>query len=105
MPKTALGKWSLILVVLMPVLLMIGPSFANTLYAGVSAGDNLLQDIAARPLLALSMVAGFACGAAAFITGLITILKDKERAMLVFLSTIIGAVTTILIIGQMIFPE
>ncbi|MEE4194873.1 MAG: hypothetical protein V2J07_06720 [Anaerolineae bacterium] len=105
MPKTTLGKWSLILIVVMPVLLFVGTSLSGSLYEGVPAGDTLPQDILARPLLAVSMLAGFGCGIAALVTGLIAILKEKERAGLVFVSTIIGGLTTILIIGQMLFPE
>ena len=105
MPKTALGLWSLILVVAMPILLLIGPTFTNTIYAGISAGKTILQDIAARPLLALTMLAGFGCGIAAFITGLIALIKDKERAIFVYISTFIGACTVLFVIFQVVIRE
>ena len=105
MPKTKLGLWSLILVIVMPILLLVGTSLSGSLYEGVPSGNDLLQDITARPLLALSILAGFACGAAAAVTGLIALLKEKDRAVLVYITTFIGVVTTILILGQMIFPE
>ena len=105
MPKTKNGIWSLILVIVMPILLLVGPSFTNTLYAGVSSGDTLFQDIAARPVLALTMLAGFGCGAAAFITGLIALLKEKERTALVFVSTLIGALVILYLIAEIAFPH
>ena len=105
MPKTKLGIWSVILIVVMPVLIFIGSSFTDTLYAGVSAGDTILKDIAGRPLLALTMLAGFGCGIAAFVTGLVTIIKDKERAALVFISTLIGALVILYLIAEIAFPH
>lgn len=105
MPKTTLGKWSLILIVVMPVLILIGSSLTNTLYEGVSSGDTILQDILARPLLALLMLAGFGCGNAAFVTGLWTIIKDKARALLVFLSTGLGGLVIIFLILELAFPH
>ena len=105
MPKTTLGKWSLILIVVMPVLIMIGSSLTNSLYAGVSSGDTILKDIVARPLLALTMLAGFGCGIAAFATGLWTIIKDKERAALVFITTTLGALFVVYLIAEIAFPH
>lgn len=90
MPKTTLGKWSLGLIVPMPALFFVGSSFTNSLYKSVSAGDSIIEDIAARPALALTMLAGMAAGISAFITGFVTIVRQKERAPLVYLSTTIG---------------
>lgn len=105
MPKNTLGKWSLILIVVMPVLMFIGSSLTNTLYEGVSSGDTIPQDLLARPLLATLMLAGFGCGIAAFVTGLITIIKDKERAALVFISTLLGALVIVYLILEIAFPH
>jgi hypothetical protein len=105
MPKTTLGKWSLVLIIVMPILLLVGSSFADNLYASVPAGDTILKDISARPALALTMLAGFFCGIGAFITGLLTILKEKERAVLVIISTIIGALVIGFLILEIAFPH
>ena len=105
MPKTTLGKWSLILIVLMPILFVIGSTFVDTLYSSVSAGDTLLNDIAARPALALTMLTGFACGIAAFITGLLAIIKEKERSILVYVSCLIGALVVVFLIFEIAFPH
>ena len=98
MPKTIIGKWSLGLIITMPLLFFIGMSFTNSLYKSVPAGDTILADIASRPALALTMLAGFASGISAFITGLFAIIKQKERAISVFISTIVGAALILYII-------
>ena len=104
-PKTTLGKWSLGLVAAMPVLFLIGMSFTTLLYESVPAGGTILKDIAARPALALTMLAGMASGISAFATGLIAIIRQKERAILVYGATLIGALLIIFLLGEFISPH
>ena len=105
MPKTILGKWSLGLIIAMPLLFFVGTSFTNSLYGSVPAGDTILADIANRPALALTMLGGFASGISAFITGLIAITRQKERAISVFIAAIVGAVFILFLIGEILYPH
>ena len=105
MPKTASGKWSVVLIVAMPILFSIGSSFANGLYQSVPAGDSILADINARPALAFTMLAGMAAGISAFITGLLAILRQKEKALLVYVATVIGALFLFFLAGEFMFPH
>mgnify|MGYP005831651285 CR=1 FL=1 len=105
MPKTRLGKWSVGLIAAMPVLFFIGVSFTNLLYKSVPSGNTILEDIVGRPALALTMLAGMITGVSAFITGLIAIIKQKERAPLVYVATIIGALLIVFLVGEVLFPD
>lgn len=105
LPKTALGRWSVALSVAMPVLFLIGSSLASSYYESVPAGDTLLADIAARPALALTMLAGMVSGIAAFVTGLLAVVRQKETALLVYVSTLIGALVTLFLAGEILFPK
>jgi len=105
MPMTALGKWSVGLIVLMPFLFMLGSSFTNSLYPSVPAGDTILADIGARPALALSMLAGMAAGISAFITGILAIIRQKDYALLVFASSAIGALLVLFLAAEISFPH
>jgi hypothetical protein len=105
MPKTILGKWSFGLIIAMPLLFVIGMSFTNSLYESVPAGGTILRDIVSRPALAITMLAGMASGISAFITGLIAIFKQKERTILVYAATIVGAALTLFLIGEFLFPH
>ena len=105
MPKTNLGKWSVGLILVMFVLLFIGSSLTDSLYESVPAGDTLFADIIGRPALALSMLVGFGAGISALVTGLISILKKKERALLVYVSTLVGAALTLFLIAEFLFPH
>jgi len=104
-PKTKLGRWSLGLAAVMPVLFFIGMSFTTLLYESVPAGGTILKDIAVRPALALTMLAGMVSGISAFVTGLIAIIRQKERAILVYGATLIGALLIIFLLGELIFPH
>ena len=105
MPLSSLGKWSVVLIIVMPLLFILGASFTNSLYKSVPSGDTILADIALRPALALTMLAGMASGIIAFITGLLAILTKKEKAVFVYLSTLIGAFLVIFLIGEILFPH
>ena len=104
-PKTKLGKWSLGLIAAMPTLLFIGTSFTNTLYKSVPAGSTILEDIARRPALALTMLVGMVAGISAFIVGLTAIIRQKERALLVYVATSIGMLLILFLIGEVLFPH
>ena len=105
MPKTILGKWSIILIIAMPVLFITGTSFSNSFYKSTPAGDTIFEDISARPALALSMLAGMVSGIFSFISGLLAIMKQKENAVLVYISTTIGALLVLFLAGEILFPH
>jgi hypothetical protein len=105
MAKTKVGKWSLGLIIAMPLLFTIGMSFTDTLYESVPAGGTILRDIVSRPALALTMLAGMASGVSALVTGLIAIIKQKERGLLVYASTLVGALLTLFLIAEVAFPH
>lgn len=104
-PDTKPGKWSIGLIILMPILFFIGASFANTLYASVPSGDSIIQDIAARPALALTMLAGMAAGILAFALGIVAVAAKRERSLFVYISTLIGMLLTIFLLGELISPH
>jgi hypothetical protein len=105
LPVSNLGKWSFWLIVAMLLLFLIGMSLPGVLYKGVASGDTLLADIAARPALALSMLAGMICGTASFISGLLAFITKKDFTVLVFLSTLIGALLVVFLIGEVVSPH
>jgi hypothetical protein len=104
-PKTTWGKWSVGLIVAMPILFFIGSSFANSLYKSIPSGETILKDIAARPALALTMLVGMIAGISAFITGLLAIIRQKENALLVYVSIVIGALLIFFLTGEIVFPH
>lgn len=104
-PETTTGKWSLGLIISMPILFIIGSSFTYSLYQSIPAGNTILEDIAARPALALTMLAGMAAGISAFITGLLAILMQKDNTLLVYVSTVIGALLILFLMGEIVFPH
>jgi hypothetical protein len=105
MPATGSGKWSVWLIVAMLLLFFIGGSLSRSLYDSVPAGNTIMEDFNGRPALAGSMLVAMLTGVAAFITGLWAILKKKERALLVYASSLIGAMLLVMLVGEFIFPH
>jgi hypothetical protein len=104
LPQNVLGKWSVALVIAMPVFFFIGMSFVD-FYESVSSGKTILQDIMLRPGVALAMLSGFASGITALFTGAFSILKKKERSVLVFISTTIGLLVLLFLMAEVLFPH
>jgi hypothetical protein len=73
-----------------------------TFYESIPAGGSIPADIVQRPALAITMLVGMASGISAFITGLVALIRTKDRTFLVFVSTIIGAVFTLYLIAEML---
>lgn len=105
LPMTRLGIWSVVLIVAMPLLFTIGSSFTDTLYQGVPSGRTIPADIVARPALALTMLAGMGAGISAFVTGLLGIIRQKERGILVYVSSLVGALLILYLSGELLFPH
>lgn len=105
LPRTLLGKWSIGLILAMPLLFIAGSSLANSLYKSTTAGDTILADITVRPALAITMLAGMAAGISAFIAGLLVIISKKDNAVLVYISTLIGALLILFLAAEIIFPH
>jgi hypothetical protein len=101
-PRTTLGKWSVVLIVAMPILFIIGTAMTDSLYKEVPAGGTILADILARPALALTMLAGMGAGISAFITGLLGMVRKKENGLLVYISTVIGALLILFLAGEVL---
>jgi hypothetical protein len=53
----------------------------------------------------VALIIGLASGIAAFVTGLISIIKSRERSILVFLAVIVGLLVLIFCLGEVIFPH
>lgn len=104
-PKTALGWWSVGLIVTMPILFFLGNSFTDTFYSSVSAGNTIPADLSTRPALALTMLTGMAAGIAALITGLLAVIKRQERSLLVYVSAILGALFLVYLGAEILFPH
>ena len=104
-PQSTLGWWSVILIIVTPVLFVVGSSFQSLFYESIPAGDTILADITARPALALTMLAGMLTGVMAFVSGLLAILRKKERAIFVFASSILGALLIVFLAGELFFQH
>lgn len=101
-PQSDLGFWSVGLIIVTPILFVIGSSFQSLFYESIPAGDTILADIAGRPALALTMLAGMLSGVLAFVTGMVDIIKHKRKIILVYASTIIGALFIVYLIAELL---
>jgi len=102
MPKTKLGKWSVWLIIVffvsMAILLILGLSGA--FQGGDTFSINLGNPI--EILFLLSLVLAGTCGIASFVTGLISIIKFKERSVLVFVTSAIGLYVLVMFVGELL---
>jgi hypothetical protein len=98
LPKTLMGKWSCYLAIafIMAILLL----FSDTVFNLITL-PNIFVVI-------LSIIS-ITCGVGCFVIALISIIKSRERSILVFLVGLVGFLATILFlaifIGETFFPQ
>ena len=93
LPKTALGKWSIGLIV---------GSIVFVLLAVLT--DKVFSNLANTIPNTLMLLAGIS-GASAFFTGIIGIIKSKDRSVIVFIATIIGFYILLVVGFVVLFPH
>ncbi len=92
LPKTKLGKLSVILMLTFFVFFFLG--FVSTnLYRGVPAGNSILADVKNRPFLAIFIILSLFSAVVSMIIGIIAVIK-KERFFLVYFAILIGFLIT-----------
>lgn len=98
MPKTKFGKWSVWCLGLF-VVFFIGAQVivASGQEGGETFFDNLFVSIP-MSLVALSAIFAFAFG-------LFSIVKQKERSLLVYLATLVGLWILTFVVGEFIGPD
>jgi len=97
LPKTQKGKWSVGLFILF-ILLAISGGLISSITEDSIEYPNPINS----PLLGTVIYLMFAAAIIASITGLTAILKDKEKALLVYLSIPLGIIYFIVIIAFLI---
>jgi cytochrome bd-type quinol oxidase subunit 2 len=93
-----MGKWSLYLIVTTIVFFIILSLLAAS---GQQGGDTFLDNLA----LAIPGLIMIVSGIAAFFTGIISIIRSRERGILVFIATLLGLFVIIFIAGESIFTD
>jgi len=98
MPKTILGRWSVGLIVLFLLLLVL---FHILVASGQRGGETFFSN----PYLAFTGIFIAMSGISSFFTGIFSIIRNKERSILVFLSTLIGLFVLLFVFGEILFPH
>jgi ABC-type Na+ efflux pump permease subunit len=98
MPQTTLGKWSVGLFIAFCLFFL---AFIILVATGQRGDDALFSNLA---LTIPGLLAGVSV-LSAMITGIINIVKSKERSFFVFLATAIGIMVLIFLIGEFSFPH
>lgn len=97
-PITKLGKWSVGLIALFFLFMVL---FFLLVASGQRGGETFFSNL----LLTIPFSLAGICGIAAFFAGLISILKGRERAVSVFLSTILGLFVLLWTLGEILYPH
>lgn len=102
LPTTTLGKWSIGLVIAAFLLFAI---FLIEVAAGMRGGDTLdFSDLSQLAPAIPILLAGLSV-VSAMVTGIISIVKSKERSVLVFLAAAMGLFALFFILGEFLFPH
>jgi hypothetical protein len=100
LPITKLGKWSLVLLLGFFLLFI----FTIVVIVGIfkqEGGESFTDNL----LISIPMLSAFGLAITALLSGIVSVLKYKERALLVYLLIILGLIITLYIFGDLITPH
>lgn len=97
-PNTALGKWSFILIVVSLIFFIL---FYSLVALGQRGGDTFFSN----PALAVPILLAGISAVCAFFAGITCIIMNRERAIFVFVSTIVGFLVLFFGLAEIIFPH
>jgi hypothetical protein len=97
-PKTLLGRWSLGLTAGLVIFFLVSIIIVAS---GQEGGETFFSNL----LISIPMFLSGLSGVAAFFTGIIGIVKSKERAVGVFITTLIGFLVLAFISGEFLSPH
>jgi len=98
MPTTLLGKWSISLAIALTALFVL---FQVLVALGERGGETFFSNL----MLTIPIILAGISGVLAFLTGILGIIRSRERSILVFLSTMIGFFVLLFILGEILFPH
>ena len=92
-PETKLGNWSVGLNIFFLIVIIISVTLVNVF--GILSYDNHWWDVTVPIAFLIEMTA--------FFTGIISVIKNKERSVLVYLSVVTGLLTILFILLHSLF--
>ncbi|NIT04412.1 hypothetical protein GTO10_05950 [Candidatus Saccharibacteria bacterium] len=98
LPSTPLGKWT---VGLTAFFFLLFGTFQLLVASGQRGGATFFSN----PLLAIPGLLMGISGIAAFFTGAFSVVRSKERSILVFLATLFGLFVLIFVLGEILYPH
>ena len=93
-----MGKWSTGLVIAFFLSFAV---FQILVVSGQRGGDTFFSN----PTLTIPIMLAWVSGISALVTGIIGIVKSRERSVLGFLATLIGLFVLIFSLGEILFPH
>ena len=97
-PKTTMGKWPTGLII---AFLLFFAVFLILVASGQRGGDTFFSNLA----LTIPMLIAGVSSVSALVTGIIGIVKSRERSALVFLAMAIGLFVQIFSLGDILVPH
>jgi len=98
MPHTKIGKWSVGLIGAFIVSMVL-------LYIFIAKGHRGGDTFFSNPALAVPLLSAGVCGIAGFVTGLIAMIKQRDRSALVYIAVCIGGLVTLWTAAEILFPH
>ncbi|MFC1984470.1 hypothetical protein ACFLU0_00445 [Chloroflexota bacterium] len=97
-PSTFLGNWSVRLIVFSLLFLIV---FYSLVASGQRGGDTFFSNLA----LAITMLIAAILAVSSFFTGIIGIIRNRERTIFVYISTAIGFFVLLYGLAEIISPH
>ena len=98
LPNSKIGKWTVWLILLFFKFLII---FFFFIYIGERGGETFFSNL----YLTIPFLIAVTFGVSALFTGLVSIFKENDHCITIYLSIAIGLFILIFVLGELIFPH
>ena len=100
LPKTTLGRWSVVSAAAFVLLFVLLQIFYTSVHRNPVTNPG-----SPSPFILIGVVAEYISGIASFVTGLISLIKRKEQAILIFLVVILGSFALLFLLGELLLER
>ena len=97
-PKSTAGRWAVVLVI---AFFLFFALFQLLVAVGQRGGETFFSNLA----LTIPILLAGSCGVTAFVTGMVGVIKSRERSILVYFAILIGLFVLMFVLGEIIFPH
>jgi hypothetical protein len=102
-PKTRAGKWAMRFTIAFAALYLVSVGIVGLTQKQING--EIIMDSWVQPFLAVFGISAIVCGILAFIFGMLSFIKYKEKTIFIYIALLVGFLVLSFILGEFLIPH